>query len=74
MDILNIEIEEDSNIDESENFNVSVWTYLAFEGEYKEFIIIRINFNIIKNDNEEYPYDKDDLYLEFNNVEYYNII
>ncbi len=48
--------------------------YLTFEREYKEFIVIRVNLNITRRDNEEYPYDEDDLYLEFNNVEHYNII
>ena len=48
--------------------------YLAFEEEYKEFIIIRVNLNIIKNNNKKYSYNKDDLYLEFNNAGYNNII
>ncbi len=48
--------------------------YLAFEREYKEFIIIKVNFNIIKNNNEEYPYNKDDLYLKPNNTGYDDII
>jgi len=48
--------------------------YLAFKGEHEEFIVIRVNLNIIRGDDEEYSYDKDNLYLEFNNVGYYNII
>ncbi len=48
--------------------------YLAFKRKYIEFIIIKVNFNIIKRDDKEHPYNKDDLYLEFNNIEYYNII
>ncbi len=45
-----------------------------FEKEYKEFIVIRVNLNIVKNNGEEYPYNKDDLYLKFNNIRYNNII
>ncbi len=45
-----------------------------FKEEYKEFIIIRINFNIVKNNNEEYLYNKDNLYFKFNNVRYNDII
>ncbi len=45
-----------------------------FKEKYKEFIIIKINFNIVKNDNEEYLYDEDDLYFKFNNIGYNNII
>ncbi len=33
-----------------------------------------MNLNIIKGNNKEYLYNKDNLYLEPNNVEYYNII
>ncbi len=47
--------------------------YLAFKKEYKEFTVIRINLNTVKNDNKEYPYNKDNLYLEFNNAGYNNI-
>jgi len=45
-----------------------------FEKKYKEFIVIDINLNTARNDGEEYPYDENDPYLEFNNVEYHNII
>ncbi len=45
-----------------------------FEREYKEFIIIRVNLSIIKNDNEEYLYNEDDLYLKSNNTGYNDII
>ena len=48
--------------------------YLALEREYKEFIVIKINFNIVRRDNEEYLYEEDDLYLEPNNAGYDGII
>ncbi len=48
--------------------------YLTFKREYEEFTIIKINLNIVKNNNEEYSYNEDNPYLEFNNVEYNNII
>ncbi len=71
----NIELEEeDSDTDESENFNVNIQTYLVFEGEYKEFTVIRVNLNIIKNDGEKHLYDKDDPYLKPNNAGYNDII
>src|SRR6266699_787804 len=35
--------------------------YLAFEKEYKEFIVIKINFNTIKNNGEKHFYNKDNL-------------
>jgi len=47
---------------------------LVFEREHEEFIVIRVNFNTVKKDDEEYPYEENDLYLEFNNAGYYNII
>ncbi len=47
---------------------------MVFEEEYKEFIIIKVNLNIARNDGEEYPYNKDDLYLEPNNVGHNDII
>ncbi len=74
LDISDIEAEEDSNIDELENFNISIQMYLVFEREYEEFIIIKVNFNIVKNDSEEYLYNEDDLYLESNNIGYDGII
>ncbi len=74
LNIFDIEPEKDLNIDESENFNVNVQIYLVFEGEYKEFIVIRVNLNTTKRDNKEYPYNKDDFYLEPNNIGYHNII
>ncbi len=74
LDISNIEAEKDLDIDESKNFNVNIWIYLAFKEEYEEFTIIRVNFNIIKNNGEKYLYNKNDLYLESNNVGYNNII
>ncbi len=48
--------------------------YLAFEKEHKEFIVIKINFNTVKNNDEEYLYNEDNLYFESNNVGYNNII
>ena len=33
-----------------------------------------INLNITKNNNEEHLYNKDNLYLEPNNIRHYNII
>ncbi len=48
--------------------------YLIFKEEYKEFTIIRINLSTIKNDGEEYPYNKDDPYLKPNNIGYNDII
>ncbi len=74
LNISDIEVKEDLNIDESKNFNISVQIYLVFEKKHKEFTIIRVNLNIIKNNGEEYPYNEDNLYLEFNNVEYNDII
>jgi len=47
---------------------------LASEKEYEEFTVIGINFNIIKNNGEEYLYDENDFYFEFNNARYNNII
>jgi len=48
--------------------------HLTFEREYKEFTVIKVNFNTIKENNEKHPYNKDDLYLEPNNVKYNSII
>ncbi len=42
--------------------------------EYKEFTIIKVNFNIIRKDNEEYLYNENDFYFEFNTVGHYSII
>ncbi len=74
LNIFDIELKEDSNTNESENFNVDIQTYLISEGEYKEFIIIRINFKIVKKNDEEYPYNKDNFYFKPNNIGYYNIV
>ncbi len=68
LDILNIKVEEDSNIDKLENFNADIQIYLVFEREYEEFIVIRVNLSIVKKDNEKR------LYLEFNNVGYDGIV
>ncbi len=48
--------------------------HLAFERKHEEFTVIRINFNIVKRDDKEYPYNEDNLYFEFNNAGYHNII
>ncbi len=74
LDVSDIEVEEDLDINESKNFNVNIQIYLAFEREHKEFIVIRVNFNIIRNNNEEYLYNEDDLYFESNNIGYNGII
>ncbi len=74
LNISDIELKKDLNTDESENFNTSVWIYLVSEREYKEFTVIRVNFNIVKGDNEEHLYNENDFYLEFNNTGHYNII
>jgi len=47
---------------------------LAFKREYEEFTVIGVNFNTIKNDDEEYPYNEDDLYFEPNNIGYNSIV
>ncbi len=70
----NIELKEDSNTDESEEFNTDVWIYLTLEKEHKEFTIIDINLNTTKNNNEEYLYEEDDLYFEPNNVKHHSIV
>ena len=74
LNIPNIETEENLDIDKSKNFNINIQTYLTFKREYKEFTIIKINFNTAKRDNKEHPYNKDDLYFKLNNTEHYNII
>ncbi len=73
LDISNIEAEKDSDIDELENFNIDIQIYLAFKRKHKEFTIIKVNFNIIKKDNEEHPYEENDPYLKPNNTRHYNI-
>ena len=47
---------------------------MVFEGEYEEFIVIEVNLNTIRRDDKEHFYNKDDLYFEFNNIEYNDII
>ncbi len=47
--------------------------YLIFKKEYKEFIIIGINLNTARKDDEKHLYNKDDLYFELNNAGYNNI-
>ena len=44
------------------------------EKEHKEFTVIKINFSIVKRDDEEYSYNKNDLYLKLNNAKYNDII
>ena len=48
--------------------------YLVFEREYEEFIVIGINLSIVKRDNEEYLYNKNNPYLEPNNVGHHSIV
>jgi len=48
--------------------------YLTLEKEHEEFTVIKVNFNIVKNDDEEYPYNEDDPYLKLNNTGYNDII
>src|SRR6266566_6358213 len=48
--------------------------YLISKREYKEFIVMDINLNIARNDDEKYLYNEDNLYLEPNNAGYNNII
>ncbi len=74
LNISNIETKEESDIDKSENFNVGVQIYLISKREYKEFIIIGVNLNTIRNNGEEYLYDENDFYFEPNNIAYNNII
>ncbi len=45
-----------------------------FKREHKEFIIIKVNLNIIKNNNKEYLCDEDDLYFKPNNTGHNNIV
>ncbi len=48
--------------------------YLTFKREYKEFTIIKVNFNVIGKNGEKRLYNEDDFYFEPNNVEYNNIM
>ncbi len=45
-----------------------------FERGYEEFIIIKVNFNIVREDDEKCLYNEDDFYFKSNNVGYYSII
>ena len=45
-----------------------------FKREYKEFTVIKVNLNITRKNDKEYPYNEDNLYFEFNNVGYNSII
>ncbi len=74
LNISDIKAEEDLDIDESENLNADVQTYLASKRKYKEFIVIGINLNIVRNDGEKHLYNKNDLYFEPNNTGYNDII
>ena len=74
LNVSNIELEEDSDIDELKNFNISIQIYLVFERKHKEFTVIEVNFNITKNNNEKHLYNEDNLYFEFNNIGYNSII
>ncbi len=48
--------------------------YLISKKKHKEFTIIKINLNIVRNDDKEYSYNKDDLYFKSNNTGYNDII
>ncbi len=48
--------------------------HLAFKRKHEEFIVIRINLNIVKNNSEKHLYDKNDFYFESNNIGYDSII
>ena len=48
--------------------------YLTPERKYKEFTVIGVNLNTVRNNSEEHLYNEDDLYLEFNNTGHNNII
>ncbi len=74
LNILDIELKEDLDINESKEYNINIQIYLISEREYKEFIMINVNLNTMKNNGEEYPYDENNLYFESNNVGYHNII
>ncbi len=74
LDVSDIKVEKDSDINKSKNFNIDIQIYLVFEGKYEKFIIIEVNFNITKNDDEKYLYNEDDLYFESNNIGYNDII
>ena len=74
LNILNIELEKNSDINKSKNFNINIQIYLVFKKEYEEFTVIRVNFNIVKRNDEKHPYNENDLYLESNNTGYNNII
>jgi len=47
---------------------------LTSEREHEEFTIIGVNFNIIRGDDKEHLYKKDDFYFKLNNVGYDDII
>ncbi len=48
--------------------------HLTFKREYNKFIVIKVNFSIVKNNGEEYLYNENNLYFEFNNAGYNGII
>ncbi len=74
LNVSNIELEEDLDIDESEEFNIGVQTYLIFKREYEEFTVMGVNLSTAKNNDEEYLHDEDDPYLEPNNIRHYDIV
>ncbi len=73
LNVSNIKLKEDSNINKSKNFNIKIQIYLILERKHKEFIIIEINLNTTKKNDEKHPYNKDHPYLEPNNVKHYRI-
>ena len=44
------------------------------KGKHEEFTVIKVNLNTVRNNDEEHPYNKDDLYLKPNNAKYDDII
>ncbi len=50
------------------------WLREMIVNHVKEFTVIKINLNTVKKNDEEHSYNKDNLYLELNNIGYYSII
>ncbi len=48
--------------------------HLAFKGEHEEFTVIRVNLSIVRGNDEEHLYNKNDLYFEPNNAGHHNIV
>ncbi len=74
LNISDIETKEDLDIDKSENFNADVQIYMVSKRKHEEFTVIKINLNTARNDGEKHLYKEYNLYLEFNNAGYNDII